>query len=157
MDNFNLQKLLKGQRAALLALGISKATVGRLLYTQGWLPKSGTLIKLRGLCDLPFVLTGRELAGRMKRLNISIAHMHRRSGVSRGMIGSYLKGGTQLRADKLFQLVDALPAKRLPSTFKLAPGDRKTIVASQEPVAVLARRYDIDPSYVSKLRSRARA
>ena len=156
MENFSLQKLLKGKRAELLSLGISKATAGRLLYTSNWLPKSGTLIKLRGLVDLPFVLTGRELAGRMKRLNVSIAAMHRRSGVSRGMIGSYLKGGTQLRADKLKQLVDALPTKRLPSTFKLTPGDRKTIVASQEPVAVLAKRYGIDQSYVSKLRSRAR-
>ncbi len=156
MENFNLQKQLNGKRAQLLALGISKATVGRLLYTNNWLPKSNTLIKLRGLCDLPFVLTGTELAARMKRLNVSISEMHRRSGVSRGMISSYLKGTTTLRADKLKQLVDALPAKRLPSTQKLTAANRATIIASTDTVAALAKRYSIDPSYVSKLRTRAK-
>ncbi len=156
MDNFNLQSQLKGKRQQLLALGFSRATVSRLLYKPGWLPKSGTLLKLRTVADIPFALSGRELAARMQRLNVSIAEMHRRSGVSRGMISGYMRDKTQLRMDTLKQLVDALPTRVQPSKLKLSKDDIATILASHEPVAVLAQRYDIDPSYVSHLRARAK-
>ncbi len=154
MDIFKLKVALKGKRAELLDMGIPTATASRMLYTQGWLPKSGVLIKLRDIIDIPFALTGAELAARMKRLNVSIAHLHRESGVARGIIGRYLHGQRQLRMDTLQKLVAALPDDAMPDERKLSDADVQNILASQEKINVLAKRYDIDPSYVSHLRRR---
>ncbi len=156
MDDFKLKDALKGKRAELLGLGIPEATVGRLIYKDGWRPKSGVIIKLRDIIDIPFALTGAELAARMKRLNVSIAHLHRQSGVARGIIGRYLHGQRQLRMDTLQKLVAALPDDAMPDARKLSDGDIQDILASTEKINVLARRYDIDPSYVSHLRRRHR-